>query len=112
LPPSMEDALQLFQNIEILWKEATPEEKRRLLAPLVERVYVDLDLKLVGAIVPTQAFRALLSCAVAKSLCEVVLISLDDQERLEVWSWWRRGRIELPVQKKNGQDLLQAYPGI
>lgn len=29
----------------------------------------------------------------------------DDQRFL---NWWRRGRIELPVQKTYGRDLLQA----
>jgi hypothetical protein len=24
-----------------------------------------------------------------------MLLSEDDAERLEVWSWWRRGRVEL-----------------
>ena len=67
-----------------------------------------MDLKLVGAITPTPAFRAVLMCAVQKSRSEVVLVSPDEQERLAVWSWWRRGRIELPVQKKSAQDLLQA----
>src|SRR5688572_18869909 len=80
VPPSHVEAAELFQNIEILWKEATPEEKRRLLAPLVERVYVDMELKLVGAIVPSQAFRVLLSCAVEKSRAGLVLISPDEQE--------------------------------
>ena len=112
VPPSIEDAVELFQNIGCLWKEATGEERRRLLSPLVERVYVDMELKLVGAITPTPAFRALLQCAVRKSRSEVVLASQDDIERLDGWSWWRRGRIELPVQKKNVRDLLQAYPGI
>jgi hypothetical protein len=26
--------------------------------------------------------------------------------------WWRRGRIELPVQRKNALSLLQAYPAV
>ena len=26
------------------------------------------------------------------------------------WSWWRRGRIELPVQVTYALSLLQAYP--
>ena len=112
VPPSIEDAVELFQHIESLWKEATREECRRLLRPLIERVHVDMDLKLVGAITPTPAFRALLQCAVRKSGSDVVLASHDDMERLGVWSWWRRGRIELPVQKKHVKDLLQAYLGI
>ena len=87
----------MFQNIECLWKEATGEERRRLLSPLVERVYVDMEQKLVGAITPTPAFRALLQCAVQKSRSGVYVLSPDELERLGVWSWWRRGRICLPA---------------
>jgi hypothetical protein len=76
--------------------------------PLIERAYVDLEAGRVGAITPTPALRALVHCAVRKSRSEVVLVSQDELERLGVWSWWRRGRIELPVQKKSVQDLLQA----
>ena len=57
---------------------------------------MDMELKLVGAITPTPAFRALLQCAVRKSRSDIVLISPDEAERLDVWSWWRRGRIHLP----------------
>ena len=96
VPPSYVEAAELFENIDGLWKEATGEERRRLLSPLIERVYVNLELKLVGAIVPTPAFRALLQCAVRTSRSELVLVSQDELERLDVWSWWRRGRIQLP----------------
>jgi site-specific DNA recombinase len=108
VPPSYVEAAELFENIEVLWKEATGEERRRLLSPLIERVYVNMELKLVGAIVPTPAFRALLQCAVRKSRSDLVVVSQDELERLGVWSWWRRGGFEPPVQKKNVQDLLQA----
>ena len=33
----------------------------------------------------------------------------------EVWfqlGWWRRGRVELPVQKVPQEDVLQAYPAL
>jgi hypothetical protein len=93
----VEEAAELFQNIEILWKEATPEERRRLISPLIERrVYVDMDLKLIGAITPTPAFRGLIQCAIKKSHSKVSILTDADEERLDVWSWWRRGRINLP----------------
>ena len=84
------------------------EERRKLVSPLIERAYVDMELKLVGAITPTPAFRSLLKCAATKSDSPAWVGSLDELESLGVWSWWRRGRIELPVQKKHGRDLLQA----
>jgi len=48
----------------------------------------------------------------AESDSDIFIASPEQLEQLGVWSWWRRGRIELPVQKKYVQDLLQAYPGI
>ena len=108
VPPSYVEAAELFQNIEVLWKEATGEERRRLISPLIERVYVDLDLKLVGAIVPTPAFRALLQCAVRTSRSTAVVVSQDELERLGVWSWWRRGRIQLP--QLQTESLVVPHP--
>ena len=40
--------MELFENIERLWKEARGGERRRLISPLIERAYVDLEQKLVG----------------------------------------------------------------
>ena len=98
--PTLEDAAKLFENIPQLWKEATPEERRKLISPLIERVYVDMDSRLVGAITPVPAFRTLLDNAMARSeTAAVTLLSQDETERVKVWSWWRRGRVELPVQK-------------
>ena len=94
--PSHTEAAELFNDIPQLWKEATSAERRKLISPLIERVYVNMELKQVGAIVPTPAFRTLLQCAVQKSRSEVVLVNPDDLERPDYWSWWRRGGIHLP----------------
>ena len=54
----------------------------------------------IGAIVPVTEFRRLIEGAMTKSQSPAaMLLSEDEAERLEVWSWWRRGRVELPVQK-------------
>ena len=98
--PTLEEAARLFENIPQLWMEATPEERRKLISPFIERVYVDMESRLIGAISPVAAFRTLLDKAVARAeSTAVMLISEDETERLRVWSWWRRGRVELPVQK-------------
>ena len=34
--PTLEEAAQLFENLPQLWREATPEERRKLISPLVE----------------------------------------------------------------------------
>jgi site-specific DNA recombinase len=98
-------AANLLANLDQLWKEATEEERRRLLAPLIERAYLDLDSKLIGAIVPTPAFRALLSVAVTRSGSSVYLVSPEEQARGDVWRWWRRGGIE-PPQLQTGPVVL------
>ncbi|MFQ6026960.1 MAG: recombinase family protein [Dehalococcoidia bacterium] len=96
--PTLEEAAQLFADLPQLWKEATPEERRKLLSPLVERVYVDLESSMIGAIVPVPAFRRLLDGAMTKAASSAaLLLSEDETERLKVWSWWRRGRVELPL---------------
>ena len=58
--PTLEEAAQLFGDIPQLWKEATPEEQRKLLSPLLERVYVDMESGRIGAIAPAPGFRRLL----------------------------------------------------
>ncbi len=58
-PPAIEDAVKLFDDIPMLWNEATTEERRTLVKSLVELVYVDIKTKHVTAIKPTPAFRAL-----------------------------------------------------
>jgi len=58
-PPAIEEAVELFSNIPMLWNEATQEEKQTLLRSLVELVYVDIKTKMVTGIKPTPAFRAL-----------------------------------------------------
>lgn len=96
----MEEGAQLFENIPELWEEATPEKRGKLLSPLIERVYVDLECSMIGAAVPAPGFRRLLEGAMVRAGSPAaMLLSEDDAERLKVWSWWRRGRVELPVQK-------------
>src|SRR5919106_3877127 len=61
--PTLEEAAQLFESIPQIWEEATPEERRNLMSPLVERVYVDMECSMIGAIRPVLAFRKLLEGA-------------------------------------------------
>jgi len=107
--PSVGDAAALFSNLGALWDEATAEEQRRLVSPLVERVYIDIETRRVGAITPAPAFRSLLQGALeqsGRSAC--VLLPAEVANQPELWTWWRRGRIELPVQKKAALNILQA----
>ncbi len=80
--PSLEEAAELFSDIPTLWKEATPEERRQLISPLLERVYLDMESTSIGAIIPQPAFRQLLEGAmvVTKSPA-ALLLSEDETER-------------------------------
>ena len=109
--PTLEEAAQLFEDIPQLWREATPEERRKLISPLIERVYVDMDCSMIGAIVPASAFRRLLEGAMARAESPAAtLLSEDEAERLKVWSWWRRGRNELHQPVKLVAALLGWKP--
>ena len=61
---------------------------------------MDMESSRIGAIVPAAGFRRLLEGAmVTAERSTAMLLSEDDADKLKVWSWWRRGRVELPVQK-------------
>lgn len=57
--PDIEQAVELFSDIPMLWLEANIDERRTLVRTLIETAYVDLEMKLVTAIRPTPAFRTL-----------------------------------------------------
>ena len=65
--PSYEQAVRLFADMPALWEEATADERRRLLDPLIERAYMDIDSQRIGAITPTPAFRGLLDHALQRA---------------------------------------------
>lgn len=95
--PSIDEAAELFGNLSGLWKEATAEERGQLISPLLDRVYVDIETRRVGAITPAPAFRTLLDGALERtnrSTC--VVMPTFELSRPEDWSvWWRRGRLHL-----------------
>ena len=94
--PIVEEAVALFNNIPLLWSEATTEERRALINPLIRRVYVDLETKEVAVLIPEPPFEALLRSAIEKSPdAPVLLASIDELKNEDTWSWWRRGRVEL-----------------
>ena len=62
---------------------ATPEERRKLIGPVAERVYVDMESSRIGAIVAAAGSRRLLEGAmVTAESCAPVLLSEDDAGRL------------------------------
>lgn len=106
-----EACIGLIGDLSAMWTEATGEERSRLLAPLIQRVYVDIETKRVCAITAAPGFDLLIGGVLAASgqpAC--VLLPAEAAGRPECWTWWRRGRIELPVQVVNALSMLQAYP--
>ena len=96
MPPNIDEAVALFSDIPQLWAEATVEERRKLIGPLIQRVYVDLEHKQISAIVPEPPFQALLAHAIQKAPgTPVLLVPMDELNHEPIWSWWRRGRVEL-----------------
>ena len=82
---------------------------------MLDGVYVaTVDEKAIVAIRPKPAFRPLFEVATTRAESDVVLINepplaQGEPEAAGSCFWWRRGRVELPVQKALWPDVLQAY---
>ena len=82
-------------------------EKRKLLMAMLDAVFVDtVEEKAVVAIRPKPAFMPIFEIAKTRDGSDVVLINEPPQasnepEAADLCFWWRRGRVEVPVQKLN-----------
>ena len=98
-----EDAGKLLQDLPHLWEQANMQERRSLLLAMLEAVYVDhKETNAVVAIQPKPAFRAVFQVATTRADSGVILIKEppdESQKAPSPCSWWRRGRVELPVQR-------------
>ena len=107
------EAGRLVEHLPALWDKADLAERHRILLTMLDAVYVDtVDEKSIVAIRPKPAFRPLLEIATMRAGSGIVLVHdrvgesetanqppPGGQEADESCSWWRRGRVELPVQK-------------
>ena len=99
------EAGRMLDDLPQLWAGATLAERHELLATMLDAVYIDpVDARAVVAIRPKPAFRALLELAVmwAESKLALVIQEADAEKPPFDGSqcfWWRRGRVELPVQR-------------
>ncbi len=94
-------------------RRATPEERHELLAGMLDGVYVDLrGSRAVVGIKPKPPFLAVFEMATARDGSGVALpggpVKPAERDQPPIDSsgagtkecfWWRRGRVELPVQK-------------
>ena len=121
--PDQESAIRagkLLEDLPDLWEKATMDERRALLFTMLDAVYVDArEKERVVAIKPKAAFRSLFEIATMEEGAGVVLVSGIQSDHDEACCpvemtgpsdnlsegpgapclWWRRGRVELPVQR-------------
>ena len=107
------EAGKLISQLPKLWSGANLDERRKLLLTMLDAVYVDSKENMIVAIKPKAPFKPVFEVATTREGSEVVLIHdgeveprITDQPpphghglEAESCSWWRRGRVELPVQK-------------
>jgi len=96
--PSHHEAAALFGDLPRLWSNATADEKQRIAGLLLDRVYIDLDEKLITAIVPTAELGLLLhmrwrpETAPISSWCHWSMLTRWMRSMLSPQaSRWRRG---------------------
>ena len=100
------EAGKLLENLPDLWEEADLSERRKILMAMLDAVYVDtVEENSVVAIRPKSAFRPIFEVVTTRAGSGISLINQmpqtqDEPEASESCSWWRRGRVELPVQKR------------
>jgi len=101
---SAKEVGKLLESLPTLWDQANLAERRALLISMLDAVYVDtVEEKAIVAIRPKPA-RPLFEIANTSEGSDVVLINEPPQpdsesEAADLCFWWRRGRVELPVQK-------------
>ena len=105
----------LLENLPLLWERANPEERHSILSGFLECVYADLQKPgTVVGIKPKPQSMGLFQFMQTKPEPAVTAEnrSSESQEdsELDLTGWWRRGRVELPVQKRHRENILQAFP--
>ena len=105
------NAGKLLEDLPLLWDKADLGERRRILMTMLDAVYVDtVEEKRIVAIRPKPAFRPFLDIATTRRGSGIVLVTEKDLQKANqpppggaeadlLCFWWRRGRVELPVQE-------------
>ena len=105
-----EEAGKLLFDLPKLWAGANLEERRKLLLTMLDAAYVDAkEDKCIVAVKPKPSFRPIFQVAITREGSGVNIIKEPLGATPEApCFWWRRGRVELPVQEKLPRDVLQA----
>ena len=108
------EAGRLISRLPNLWSGANFEERRKLLLTMLDAVYVDAkEERRIVAIKPKAPFKPVFQVSMMKEGSGIVLVHEAAEETdkanqpppdgheadSNLCSWWRRGRVELPVQK-------------
>ncbi len=103
---AVEEAGKLLECLPELWEEADLTERRKILVTMLDGISVDtVEEKAVVALRPKPAFQALFHRATTREGSGVVLCNENPPDQFpspeddSSCFWWRRGRVELPVQK-------------
>ncbi len=109
------EAGRLLDDLPKLWDGADLSERRKLLLTMLDAVYVEtVEERTIVAILPKPAFLPLFEVATTREGSNVILFSerevppANGPEAADPCLWWRRGRVELPVQKIPRWNVLQA----
>ena len=119
---SMKEAGKLLENLAELWTKADLSERRRILMTMLEAVYVECrDEKQIVAIKAKPAFKPLFQIAITREESDVAIIQdntsekgkaspeADDAGETIPCLWWRRGSLELPVQKNHPLSIRAIH---
>ena len=75
-PVEVDEVAALLADLPSMWNDATADERGKLLAPIIERVFVDVESKRISGLVPMPGFRTLLDAGIQKTAdCSAVLIA-------------------------------------
>ena len=98
------EAGDLLEQLPTLWERADLLERRKLLTAMLEAVYIDtVEERAIVALKPKPAFRTLFQIATTREESGVILYKENPPDQFpspeddSPCSWWRRGRVELPV---------------
>ena len=106
-PIEVYEAAELLGDLPAMWQETTPEERRRLLHPLIERVYVDVESKRIAGIEPVPAFKTLIDAGMQRTAdCSAVLLAPDETPAHGGVDLVETGRPHLPKAVTRGLHLI------
>ena len=102
------EAGDLLKRLPDLWAGASLDERHELAVRMLDGVYVDLKAsRSIVAIRPKPPFRDVFRVTTAREGSGISFLALNTDQppafrpgaESVSCSWWRRGRVELPVQK-------------